>query len=248
MTIQPLFVPLTLVLLLNLCYFEGISGYGEYHVTITDKCQGHTFTGSLVADYLVTVAASSVAHLVHNPTALVLKAGVTSDKTNHTVQTRESAGIYITFPELFRQNEHAFDIAKVIVNPPFKLNHYVKIIPISCHFTTGDITSIVRDSRTPNKFDQVKLTEIPDTVCLAKYGGTNETASCGMELDGYKFAFKTSDIGTATVVAGRLGGIIIRVPNKNEPNPRKSPIQGTDLWKVCGLLSPSQQYKLINMF
>lgn len=250
MAIQSLFVPLALVLLLNICYFEGIAGYGEYYVTVKDECQGYSFAGTILAHNLILVAASSVANSsLYNPTSLLVSAGVTSDNPKQTVQIRRSSRVYISFPELYNQYNHEFDFAKIIVDPPFTLNDYVKTLPFTCNFNpapTGDTTSIVRDKTIPDKYaEEVKIIQAPDAACLALYGGTNKTASCGVELDGFSNAFKKSDIGTPNVVGGFLVAIIINVPDKNDPNPKKNPIMGTDFSKVCPMLSAAQIQRVI---
>lgn len=110
---------------------------------------------------------------------------------------------------------------------------------------TGDTTSIVRDNSNPDKYAEVKTIQAPDSACLALYGGTNKTASCGVEVDGLSNTFHKSDIGTPNVLNGYLVAIIINVPNKNDPNPQKTPVQGTDFSKVCSMLSAAQQQRVI---
>lgn len=239
MAIQKWFVPLALVL--ALCYFEEIAGYGEYYVRVKDKSQRRSFAGSILSPTLILVAARSVANTsLYNPTSLLVCAGVTSDKPEETLQIRRATDVFIFYPELYSEYNHEYDFAGIITDRPFDLNDYVRIIPFSCSYTQDPavyVTSIVLDNIYPDRYaEEVRGMISSDAAeCLAYYGGTLKTASCGFPSKGFDNFDTEKDIGTAVVQNGFLVGIIIIVPYENDRKYQKRPLLGTDFSKVCAL-------------
>lgn len=251
MTIER-FITFAFGLLLILCHFEEIAGYGEYYVRVKDKSQGRSFAGALISAHIIATAAVNVVNTSrYNPKSLVVYAGVTSNNQKAALQFRRATDVYVSYPESYSASKREFDYAGILVDPPFAINAFVQVIAPHCSYNrplTGDITSVVVDDINPHRDEEkVTLKVLSDSKCGRYYHGTGKTTKCARELNGCGNAFKKTDIGAPVVQNNILIGLVIAVPYENDPKYHDRPILLTSFQKICRILSgpggiPSRSY------